>query len=509
MSVVEADVCLIVEGAYPYVTGGVSSWVHDLIGSMPDLTFSLFHLAGSREERPRRYRLPPNVVSFLECFVQEPLVHRDRRPRWSLGRARQMWRTIGRFHAAAINKRRESFEELMRGYACPRSRVLNTADLLLSRRSWRALRSAYQRRAGDSSFIDYFWNWRAVHMPIFQVVNAETPPAKVYHAVSTGYAGLAGVVAKIRSGRPLLLTEHGIYVRERGVEISRADWIYAEPEPVVTVKTRPALLKRIWSDMFRTLGQLCYDNCDEIFTLYRGNQELQRELGADPRRLRVIPNGIKIEDYAPLRRKGRRDGPRRVGFVGRVVPIKDVRCFIKACKLCQERLGDVRVEYLILGPADEDPQYQRECRALVNMLGMQDRIKFCGRVDMRKYYPELDVLVLTSISEGQPLTILEAACAGVPTVATDVGGCSELLLGDGEQDRRLGPSGVVTRIGDPTQTGSVMAQLLTDEGLRQRMIEAGVRRVQSYYRHDQMIARYREIYDKWSRGCRIAPRSAA
>jgi glycosyltransferase involved in cell wall biosynthesis len=493
----EADVCLILEGTYPFVTGGVSSWVHEIIVGMPDVTFSLLHISASRGlAQEARYKLPPNVVNFVECFVHDPVVHDDTCPRWTPGRARKMWKTLDKFHKVPMDHKGEHFAAMMRDYAVPKTRVQNTKDLLLSKRSWKYLVSNYLQRNASGSFIDFFWTWRAVHMPIFQIVNAETPPAKIYHLVSTGYAGLAGVVAKVRTGRPLLLTEHGIYVKERKIEINRADWIYSEPEKVVTVKTKPSVLKEIWIDNFLVLGQLCYDYCDEIFTLYGGNADLQLEFGAPEDKLEVIPNGVKMNIFGPLRdvpRPG--DGIRRIGFVGRVVPIKDVKCFIKGCKICSDLVPNC--EFLILGPTDEDKQYFKECQALVEMLGMQDKIKFYGRVNVREYYPKLDIFVLTSISEGQPLTILEAACSGVPTVSTNVGSCSELLLGRTEEDKAIGPSGIITNIGQPRETGEALARLLKDEDLRQQMIKNGFERIERYYRQDGVIKRYHDVYDKW------------
>jgi polysaccharide biosynthesis protein PelF len=492
-----ADICLILEGTYPFVTGGVSAWVHDLIQSMPELTFSLMHISASRQmNQQSKYQLPANVVSFLECYVHDPLVHGDFCRKYNPWRARRLWQAITDFHEQPMDHKGTPFAEMMRGYALASSRVLNTADLLLSRRSWRALVKAYQRHNASGSFIDYFWTWRAVHMPIFQIINAETPPARLYHMVSTGYAGLAGIVAKVRTGAPLLLTEHGIYVKERKIEINRADWIYHEPHKVVTVQSSPGVLKQIWIDNFLVLGKLCYDYCDQIITLYGGNQELQLEFGAAREKLSIIPNGVRTEVFTPLRESARpTDGVRRVGFVGRVVPIKDVKCFIKACKLCADKVE--RVEFLILGPTEEDVPYYNECAALVELLGMKDRIRFYGSVNVKEYYPLLDVFVLTSISEGQPLTILEAMCTGVPTIATNVGSCAELIRGRTAADQAFGPGGIVTNMGQPAETGAALIRLLTDEPLRQQMIQSGFRRIDAFYRQDKVFGDYRVLYQQW------------
>ena len=69
-----ADVCLVLEGTYPYVKGGVSTWVHDLIGSLPELQFTLVHVGPERGTYPRRrYSLPANVVALSDLYCREPL----------------------------------------------------------------------------------------------------------------------------------------------------------------------------------------------------------------------------------------------------------------------------------------------------------------------------------------------------------------------------------------------------------------------------------------------------
>ena len=81
-----------------------------------------------------------------------------------------------------------------------------------------------------------------------------------------------------------------------------------------------------------------------------------------------------------------------------------------------------------MGPTDEDEKYARECFELVDMLGVKD-VEFTGRVDVRNYLGKMDFTLLTSISEGQPLTILESYAAHCPVIATDVGNCQELIYG--------------------------------------------------------------------------------
>lgn len=504
----ETDVCLILEGTYPYVAGGVSAWVDDLIKGMPETTFSLLSILPNRDEKRKpRYALPPNVRAFAEVFIHELVADPGRRcPRREREAA---WDVVRAYHDRGPDRdpdphhdRTALARQLLLACAHPQRQALGVTDAIFSRTAWDLVVSRYNERARDTSFIDYYWTWRAVHAPLFQTLIAETPPARVYHTISTGYAGLLGAVAKLRTGRPLILTEHGIYVRERMIDIARAAWIYEEPVRLKVHGAAPSPLKEMWTRFFVALGEITYAESDLIISLFTANQRLQHTLGADPSRTRVIPNGIDSDRFLPLRaerpeaRPGAPGRPLRVGFVGRVVPIKDVKTFIKACHHVTQRRQDV--ECWLIGPDDEDPTYAAECRELAARLDVK-RLVFKGRMDPTKIYPQIDVMVLTSLSEAQPLTILEAACAGVASVAPDIGDCRALIEGRTEEDRRLGPIGIVTGMGDPEGTGQAILQILSDAALRRRMSEAGRERVMRHYQRSQLVESYRSIYLHYGR----------
>jgi glycosyltransferase involved in cell wall biosynthesis len=100
---------------------------------------------------------------------------------------------------------------------------------------------------------------------------------------------------------------------------------------------------------------------------------------------------------------------------------------------------------------------------------------------MKKYYPLIDVIVLTSISEAQPLVILEGGACGVPSVATDVGSCRDLLEGTTEEDKKLGHSGIVTSFHSSEQTASALYRLLSEDDLYEAMSEAAQKRAELFY----------------------------
>ena len=180
----------------------------------------------------------------------------------------------------------------------------------------------------------------------------------------------------------------------------------------------------------------------------------------------------------------------RIGFVGRLVPIKDLITLVRACSLAT-KVVELNVSFF--GPIDEDPRYARRCRRLVAKLGLERTIRFVEARPIEHIYPEIDVLVLTSFSEGQPLAILEANAAGIPVVATDVGACRELLEGRSDADRRIGPSGIVTRLAAPEETAAAIVRLARDPELRRVMGAAGQRRVTTFYRKSATVSSYRAL----------------
>ena len=121
-------------------------------------------------------------------------------------------------------------------------------------------------------------------------------------------------------------------------------------------------------------------------------------------------------------------------------------------------------------------------------------IRFVGPRKLAEIYGKLDICVLTSFSEGQPLVILEAHAAGVPVISSDVGACREMLEGRDSEDRELGPSGIVTAVAAPEETAAALVKLARSAALRRQMGQAGKARVRARYAKRQMIDSYRGYY---------------
>ena len=485
-----ADVCLVLEGTYPYVQGGVSTWVHDLIGSLPDLRFALVHVGPARGAYTRmRYSLPANVVSLSNLYCREPPPARHRNADGR--RSSRVLRGIRRLHLED-----EIDSSLLDDLA---SGDLSPGAFLHGRASFELTTELYERLAPSASFIDFFWHSRSMHLPLVRLLAAEPPPATVYHSLCTGYAGLLAAVWGRRAGRPSLLTEHGIYARERNLELDRAPWLRGTRDSrgadgTLDDRTVSAL-RRMWARFFCALARCAYAGASTVVSICDANRQRQIADGAPADKTVVVPNGIDLDALGagvrgPLPRTPGRH-PVRVAFVGRLVPIKDVVTFIHACFLA---LQAVDLDVRIIGPVDEDPAYARRCRRLVARLGLERAVRFEGALPIERVYSEIDVLVLTSFSEGQPLVILEASAAGIPVVASDAGACRELLEGRKCADRQIGPSGIVTRLAAPEDTAAAIIRLARDPEERRLMGAAGRRRVGTFYRKSATVSAYRTLY---------------
>jgi glycosyltransferase involved in cell wall biosynthesis len=295
----------------------------------------------------------------------------------------------------------------------------------------------------------------------------------------------------MRTGRPFLLTEHGIYTRERRIDIAQADWIYSEAKdtPVVTHRTNE-FFKEWWMTLFSFLSRLAYERADEIVSLYEGNRRQQVIEGAPAHKTRVISNGIVFDPHAVSSRHAPRG--KNIGLMGRVVPIKDIKTFID---ICRELIRtDDEYRFFVMGPLDEDPAYFDECREIVALCGLDDRLTFTGKVRADEWYPKLDLLVLTSISEGQPLVILEGYAHGLPCAATDVGACREMICGSTRDDRLLGASGEIIPLREPTESARIIHALMSDHERYARCSHAATERLRAYYHADEMFAAYRKRY---------------
>jgi glycosyltransferase involved in cell wall biosynthesis len=496
------DIMLLLEGTFPYVSGGVSSWVNQMVRAFPEYRFGAVFL-GSRPEDygAFKYELPANLVHLEVHFMygaeHAPAVKPPRKETLSPEELR-------RWHSRTAESAGTPLETPMLhpDFYLSSAGGVGYAQFLHGKQSWEFITEMYRERCTDPSFLDYFWTVRNMHAPIWKLaaIAGKLIPAGLYHTVSTGYAGFLGALLKNGSGRPLILSEHGIYTKERRIDLLQSDWIRDNRNPLQKDPSEISYYRTLWMRFFEALGGICYSAAGDIVALFEGARLRQVEDGAPPERTMVIANGIDTARFAPADgRYGEAPLP-VLSLVGRVVPIKDIKTFIRAIRVLADRVPEI--QGWIVGPDDEDPSYAAECRALAESLKLGDRVIFTGMKNVAEILPQTGIMVLSSISEGLPLVILEAFAAGVPVVATDVGSCSQLVYGHEEEDRRLGSAGAVVGINDPKALAEAALELLLSPERWRAARDAAIARVGRFYTKELMVSAYRTLYEKGVRDWR-------
>ena len=462
-------ICIVAEGCYPYVVGGVSSWINSMIRNFPDYKFIILSIIANRSMRGKFvYELPENVVEVRELYLQDY--------DWKEKKSHRKFKLDEKeYHAlkSLLINQQVDWDTLFTLFG-EKDFLLN--DLLMGPDFFRAVRECYRLYYPEAVFSDFLWTMLSVYLPLFLTMRMELPRADLYHCVATGYAGVIGCMAKKKFGCGLLISEHGIYTREREEELIRAKWV-------------EGIYKNIWIDQFRKMSQLAYDEADLVTSLYAHARELQIELGCPEEKTRITPNGINTSRFENLKPPDVMSPDKvNVGAVLRVAPIKDVKTLIRAFAFAKKSVPNLVL--WIMGPTDEDEEYAKECFDMVETMGVPD-VQFTGRVNVTDYMGGIDMSILTSISEGQPLTILEGYAAHIPAIATDVGNCRGLIYGESDD---FGEAGILTHIMNVEEIADAIVDLATHPNKRREMGENGYRRVMAKYKIEDMQKTYGDIY---------------
>jgi glycosyltransferase involved in cell wall biosynthesis len=464
-------VCMIAEGCYPYVVGGVSSWIHSIIRLFPNIEFKLITIVADRSVSGKfAYQLPDNLTEIHEVYLQDVdwVGHRKAGKR--------------RFHLSSAET--EALRSLVIGEDVDWIRVFSIFNrknisidrILMSPEFLEIAKEYYSMKFSDITFSDFLWTLRSIYLPLFFALKCKPPKADIYHCVATGYAGIIG--SKALSTYPdskLLVSEHGIYTREREEEIIKAKWVQG-------------VYKTIWIEQFRKMSQCAYYYADLVTSLFEHARTLQIELGCSAGKAIVTPNGIDTERFAAVPGKAPEDPYINVGAILRVTPIKDIKTMINAFYYAHEK--EPMLKLWIMGPDDENPEYAQDCKDLVKAL-QAENIEFTGSIQTTDYIGRMDMTILTSISEGQPLTILEGFAAKKPCIATNVGNCYGLVYGE---DDSFGEAGIVVPVMNISEITRAILRLAEHPDMARRMGETGYKRLMRKYKSVYMEEAYRKIY---------------
>lgn len=464
---------LYTEGTYPITRGGVSTWCEHLITGMPEHQFVPITVIGSDERALAD--LPSNVsdVTLIPMWdkVRPPVPVVDRRDSRALGTIlARLWQVVLPAEQDAI--RLDDFASCLReltswtGYSLPSllSRSGSTRWILEAWEKHRDPHGLPGMTLADAA------DAAAMVDRVLALADRTFPEVDVSHVASNGPPSLLALGRLWSRGTPILLTEHGIYLRERYLALAEGELNWST--------------RYVIGAFLRALSQLTYAEAAAIAPVSEFNRRWELRLGADPHRTRTVYNGVDVDRYTPI--AGEPDVP-TVLFVGRIDPLKGLEVLVDAFAIVHERLPQARLR--LFGPTPPiNEGYRDDLDALIQRRGLAPSVSFEGSVDSSMTAFEAGTVVaLSSISEGLPYGVIEAMMAGRPTVNTDVGGVGEIVGRDGR-------CGLLVPPRDPAAFADALVGLLSDPEGRAAMGHSARQRATRLFNMTDFLDGYRSLY---------------
>jgi sugar transferase (PEP-CTERM/EpsH1 system associated) len=218
-------------------------------------------------------------------------------------------------------------------------------------------------------------------------------------------------------------------------------------------------------------------------------QRLSKTVGFSYENITPILNGVNTDFFRPCPAneetiridRGLEPDALYIGTVGNLRPVKNHRLMLQASRDICTKYERVRIVFIGEGSLKEDLIH------LAKALGIYNQVKFLGaRSDVRDLLNTLDIFVLPSLSEGLPISVLEAMACGLPVVATSVGGLPELI-----ED---GKTGMLVPSQDESRLKSALEHLIRCEATRRTMGQAARKKVVERFSLDAMVNEYRNLY---------------
>ncbi len=483
------------EGSYPYSGGGVSTWSHILCSELQhEIDFYLFAVTGSPFVEPR-YKLPGSIKKIIHVplwGVEEPVEYFDsdrpfsdqvtKKTRTTKKAIKDLFMPLFRDFVEHLHDPYQDVEQISETiYGL--WKYFQHFDYKLTLREpllWLEFKGSMIdkfEKLGKEEFgeepkvFDMTFGMRWLYHFMMPVATPIPKEVDICHATLAGFPALASIAAKYEYGTPGLVTDHGVYMRERLINVGSSDM--------------PFFSKKLLVDLSTLVSRAVYHNADQISPVATVNKKWEERFEADPDSILPIYNGVDTDLFKPLPKPPHTEGQPTVIAVAQVFPLKDIETMIRSCAIVRESIPEV--QYIVYGSLDVDKDYVQKCRDLIDELDLSDNFTFGGFHNQpNMIFNEGDISVLTSISEGFPYTVIESMSCRRPVVATDVGGIRDALEG----------CGILCKPRDPQDVADGVIKLLKDDQLR---IELGVKardKVLLKFTTDKSVNAYLETYQK-------------
>ncbi len=476
------DVLLTTEGTYPVARGGVGTWCDTLVRGVSGVRYRIY-VVMAHPYLPDRYRVPDSVpVMRVPMWgTEEPTEHLD------VPYSEILERKFRTTPLALSGQFLPLFDGLMQDIWSPEPDGHHVGRFMHGLYQW--FQNFDYMEAMKSPLVwDFFVDglrqgrWLKFANPptltdcvqsmgwlyrFLVVLTTPVPLADVTHSSAAAFSGLPGVLAKLDRRTPYLLTEHGVYLREQYLSVGRSN---------MTPYSKQFLM-----GLVRSTVAANYAHADVVAPVAAFNARWERRFGVPEDRIRVIYNGVDPKVFTPRPRP--QGAPPTVVTVARIDPLKDIVTLLRAASVVHERMPEAK--FVVYGGVSV-PDYYQECLQLRDELGLTEHFIFAGHVDdAPAAYASGDVVVLSSISEGFPYSVVEAMMSGRAVVATDVGGTREACAG----------AGIMVEPQNPTQMAEGILRLLREPETRNALAEEARQRALAYFTIQQNLGLYRKAYE--------------
>lgn len=482
------------EGSYPYSGGGVSTWSHILCTELKGkIDFHLLAVTGNPYVETR-YRLPENVKKIIHIplwGVDEPSDYYDADQPFS----HQIEKKARAGKKETNDLFKPIFDDFIQCLFDPYGDVSRISDILYG--LWKYfqhydykhtlrqpllwlefkkslinsfvksdLTNSEQPRVFDITF-GMRWLYHFM-MPVATPISSEID---VTHATLAGFPALASIAAKYEYGIPSIVTDHGVYMRERLINVGQADM--------------PFFSKKLLVDLSTIVSRSVYYTADQISPVTTANTEWEMRFEASEENIIPIYNGVNTDLFKPTPKPRHTANTPTVIAVAQVFPLKDIETMIRTADLVRKEIPEV--QFKIYGSLEVDKEYVKRCRKLVKELDLEETFEFGGFHDQPSMiFNEGDISILTSISEGFPYTVIESMSCARPVVATDVGGIRDALEG----------CGILCKPRDPRDIANGVIKLLNDDELRLELGNKARERVLLTFKTEKSVDAYYDSYIK-------------